>query len=294
MNPEQSGERGCGNAGEMSEQLDRASKLIRGSEALLVTASNGLSITEGLNLFAGGDYFRGLFPTYAEMGMQSIIHGIGAAYRDERLRWGFWTELIGMFELDYSPSEVMRDLLKIIGGRPSFFLTSNGEGHLTACGIPEEDILEIEGNWRTMQCSHARHGGIYGSLDVVRSMRGRAVDGAVPAELIPYCPVCGSPMRIRVQTDRSFVRDMDAERRFGDFVDRWHDRRLTVLELGIGPRNTLIKAPVMRMVGEEPEWRYISVNMGELFIPASIVERSVGIDGLLGPAMSGLVERLEG
>lgn len=274
--------------------LDEAADIIRRSEAVLVTASNGLSITEGLNLFAGGDYFRELFPTYAEMGVQSIIHGMGAAYPDEGLRWGFWSELIGRFELDYVPTEVMRDLLRVVGDRPAFYLTSNGEGHITACGIPEEDVLEIEGNWRTMQCSRGCHEGIYGSLDAVRSMRGRAYCGAVPEELVPRCPLCGSPMRIRVQMDRSFVRDRGAERKFADFVDRWRGRSLTVLELGIGPRNTLIKAPVMRMVEENPEWSYVSVNKGELFIPGAIAERAVGIDGLLGPVLHGLADRMEG
>jgi hypothetical protein len=43
-------------------------------------------------------------------------------------------------------------------------------------------------------------------------------------------------------------------------------QRLVVLELGIGPRNQLIKAPLMRLVDREPYGTYITVNLGEVFI----------------------------
>ena len=40
-----------------------------------------------------------------------------------------------------------------------------------------------------------------------------------------------------------------AQARFQNFLKTYHGKKLVVLELGIGWRNQLIKAPMMRLVG---------------------------------------------
>lgn len=277
----------------MNDPIDRAADMLRGAEAVLVTASNGLSITEGIDLFRQGDYFSGLFPDYAAAGVTSILHGMSARYPDEGMGWGFWSALVKRFGIGYRPTRAMEDLLRLTDGKPRFFLTSNGEGHFTSAGVPEDGVYEIEGNWRTMQCARGCHGGIYPSYGAVERMAATYSHLSVDPSAVPRCPVCGGPMRIRMAGDR-FVKDTAAEARFLDFLSGWSGRRLVVLELGVGPRNTLIKAPMMGMVAREPEWRYITINKGELLIPRDIEGRSAGIDGPLEPVLAGLARRVSG
>ena len=67
-------------------------------------------------------------------------------------------------------------------------------------------------------------------------------------------------------------------------------KKLVVLELGIGWRNQLIKAPLMRLVDQEPNATYVTINLGEVYIADSIKRKSFGLDGSLGEILSALRE----
>ncbi len=54
-----------------------------------------------------------------------------------------------------------------------------------------------------------------------------------------------------------------------------------ILELGIGPRNQLIKAPLMRLAAQEPNAVYATANLGEIYIPNEIKHKSFEFDGYL-------------
>ena len=59
-----------------------------------------------------------------------------------------------------------------------------------------------------------------------------------------------------------------------------------MLELGIGWRNQLIKAPLMRLVANEPNATYVTINLGEVYIADNIKEKSFGLDGPLEEQLS--------
>lgn len=90
----------------------------------------------------------------------------------------------------------MRDLKAIVGDKNYFVLTSNGECHFEMSGFAPENIYEIEGNWLTMQCSHACHDTLYPSLDMAEKMAAAEKNGKVPSDMIPHCPKCGGSMQI--------------------------------------------------------------------------------------------------
>ena len=92
-----------------------------------------------------------------------------------------------------------------------------------------------------------------------------------------------SPQRHRTAADR------EIQRRFQNFVQKYHGKKLVVLELGIGWRNQLIKAPLMNLVKKEPYASYITINKGEIYIPDEIAAKSYGLDG----DMTEILERLK-
>ena len=81
----------------------------------------------------------------------------------------------------------------------------------------------------------------------------------------------------------------DKQKAFSDFISEHHGKRIVVLEMGIGWRNQLIKAPLMNLVDMEKNYSYISINKGELFIPASIEKRSIGFNSGISDAISHLI-----
>lgn len=84
------------------------------------------------------------------------------------------------------------------------------------------------------------------------------------------------------------IPDTAVQEGFQNFLDTYHGKKLVVLELGIGWRNQLIKAPLMRLVANEPNSTYVTINLGEVYIADNIKEKSFGLDGHLGELLPAL------
>ncbi len=253
---------------------------IREADAILIGASNGLSIAEGLHLFADNRAFEELFGDLKrKYGISCILQGMGARWPSEEGKWSFWSRLVHRYCGEYRESRVMSDLKKLIGEKDYFIITSNGECHFEMCGFAPEKIYEVEGNWLTMQCASRCHDRIYSWADLAERMALEEQEGRSLSELIPRCPVCGGSMQVHMETDRNFIPDMESRKRLEVFLERYHGKKLVILELGIGWRNQLIKAPLMRLAAQEPQAVYVTINLGEIFIPDEIREKSYGLDG---------------
>ena len=263
------------------------------ADAILIGASNGLSITEGLHLFADNAAFERLFGDFKQKyGIRCILQGMMAAWPSQEEKWAFWARLIHFYCGLYRPTPVMNDLKAIVGEKDSFVLTSNGEGHFELCGFDPAKIYEIEGNWLTMQCARPCHRTRYPSLEAAEKLWDAQQSGHVPAQLVPRCPVCGGPMDIHMGAGQRMIPDVAARERFQAFLKTYHGKKLVVLELGIGWRNQLIKAPLMRLVAGDPNATYVTINLGEVCIADNIKEKSFGLDGRLETLLPALREAL--
>ena len=213
------------------------------ADAILIGASNGLSITEGLHLFADNEAFERLFGDFKrKYGLGCILQGMMAGWPSEEEKWAFWARLIHHYCGQYQPTPAMKDLRAIVGEKDYFVITSNGEGHFELCGFDPSKIYEIEGSWLTMQCARPCHDTRYPSLEVAEKLSDAEQGGHVPAELVPHCPKCGGPMDIHMGAGRRMIPDAAARERFQNFLKTYHGKKLVVLELGIGWRNQLIKS----------------------------------------------------
>ena len=89
-------------------------------------------------------------------------------------------------------------------------------------------------------------------------------------------------MQIHLQVDENFIPNEDGATRYQAFLKRYHKKNIVILELGIGKRNQLIKAPLMRLTDLEPKATYVTINLGEIYIPDNIRVKSFGLNGYLG------------
>ena len=264
---------------------------IREADAVLIGASNGLSITEGLHLFADNQAFEDLFGDLKKKyGLRCILQGMGAGWPSEEEKRGFWSQLVRHYCGNYQETQVMADLKKVIGEKDYFVVTSNGECHFELCGFVPEKIYEIEGNWLTMRCAARCHERIYPWADLAEKMAAEETGGKIPSALVPACPVCGGPMQVHMEMDQNFIPDTKGQKHLTDFLEQYQGKKLVILELGVGWRNQLIKAPLMRLTAREPQAFYVTVNLGEIFIPDEIKEKSYGLDGDLARMLHELAE----
>ena len=121
-------------------------------------------------------------------------------------------------------------------------------------------------------------------------MAAEETGGKIPSALVPACPVCGGPMQVHMEMDQNFIPDTKGQKHLTDFLEEYQGKKLVILELGVGWRNQLIKAPLMRLTAREPQAFYVTVNLGEIFIPDEIKEKSYGLDGDLARMLHELAE----
>lgn len=71
------------------------------------------------------------------------------------------------------------------------------------------------------------------------------------------------------------------------------NKKLLILEFGVGSRNRMIKLPFMQTVAQEPDAFYITFNKGDLYIPQIIQEKSLGVDGDLKEQLAAIKAVME-
>ncbi len=271
----------------------KVSEILKNAHAILITASNGLSIADGYHIFAGNSWFFENFSDFhGKYGISSPLEGIYYSYPSENERWAFFTRLTNLVHYSYSPSEMMKALYSLVKDTPHFILTSNGEDHFTPSGFKGEVIYEIEGSLPYFSCSNNCTDAVYSNRDAIAKMTPYENLTSIPDEALPRCKNCGSIMRPYLIGNSNFTFTKRWQRQnlaFNNFVNTYRDKNLVVLEFGIGYRNQLIKAPIMRLVSENPSMRYITINRGEIYIPKEIEDRSIGIDGDLKEEILNLV-----
>lgn len=115
---------------------------------VIIGASNGLDMAEGLNLFCADAHFREAYGDLAQTdGIGCILQGLASPDASVRRRWA---ERFHQKEyLEYEPSPFMNELRRLTEHADTFVVTCNIDGHFTRAGFNENRVLETEGSIRT-------------------------------------------------------------------------------------------------------------------------------------------------
>lgn len=133
----------------MEQNIDKAITAIQNADAILIGASNGLSISEGYNIFADNKMFRQQFGDFrTQYGIHSVLDGVFAKHMPIDDYQEYLNRLVRLWTDEYIPSEVMNDLRAVVGDKPYFILTSNADEHLEKAGFATDNVWEIEGTFR--------------------------------------------------------------------------------------------------------------------------------------------------
>ena len=275
------------------KDIKEIAEKIKNADAILVTAANGFSISEGLNLFANDDSFRSLFGDFqSKYGVQNIFQGMSTLYPDLVDEWKFNSRVIDKYVIQYSGSKLMSDLKSVLNNKNYFIVTSNTEHHFHLAGLKSDNIFEIEGNLTQMHCMKESNPEFVSTIDLAKKFGKDDEAGVSNPDLVPKCKNDGEAMRLNISTEPSFIPDKSAQNRFTDFIRDNANKNIVVLEMGIGPRNQLIKGPIMSLVSQIPDATYVSINKGELNIPDDIKSKSFGIDGDLTETISKIADKM--
>ncbi|CBL23371.1 NAD-dependent protein deacetylase, SIR2 family [Blautia sp. 2744] len=273
----------------MEENFRNIYKAIQEADALLIGASNGLSISEGYNIFADDHWFQKDFGDFrSRYGIRNILQGLFFQYPTEESKWAFFSRLISRKCYLEQPGPVMEDLYRLVGSKDYFIVTSNGEDHFVPAGFDRDKVFEMEGRLTQSRCQNGCGTDPYENQNEILKMAEAEKNGQIPSELVPCCSCCGGPVTVNMANSNAFFQTEQFQKKMQDyqnFIKKYHGKRLAILELGVGWRNRMIKEPFMSLAASEPEAVYITFNKGEVYIPSEIAGKSIGVDGDIGEAL---------
>lgn len=280
-------EQTCGDA----EKIARIRSGLESADAVLIGAGAGLSASAGLT-YSGQRFLKYFSDFHAKYGITDIYSGGFYPYATLEEYWAWWSRHIYYNRYEQPPLTVYERLSALVKDKNYFVLTTNVDHCFQNAGFDKERLFYTQGDYGLLQCSQACHGKTYDNEAVVREMVLRQKDMKIPSELIPYCPVCGKPMTTNLRADDKFVQDEGWERaylRYKAFLDKYADKRILLLELGVGGNTpVIIKYPFWRLTLNNRKATYVCINRGEAYAPKEIGKRSVCLDEDIG----GVIERL--
>ena len=265
----------------LRQELDRA-------DAVVIGAGAGLSTSAGFTY--SGERFEKYFGDFiGKYGFRDMYSGGFYPFETLEEHWAYWSRYIYINRYLDAPKPVYSTLLKLVQDRDYFVLTTNVDHCFQKAGFDKHRLFYTQGDYGLWQCSRPCHSKTYDNEEAVRTMLAQQNSMKIPGELVPHCPVCGTPMSMNLRADGSFVEDSGwhkAARRYEEFLRRHEEMRVLFLELGVGGNTPgIIKYPFWRMTYENPRAVYACVNLGEAWAPKEIAERSVCIDGDIGETL---------
>lgn len=293
-----------------AQQITKLKAALDAADAVLVGAGAGLSASAGFD-YSGArfrKYFSDLAATY---GLTDMYSGgfVMMRYSPEAF-WAFWSRNIYINRYMNPPKPVYDKLFELVRGKDYFVLTTNVDHCFQKAGFDKERLFYTQGDYGLWQCGTPCHQATYDNKETVVKMlkaQGFELDGdgnlslpegvvptsTVPSGLVPGCPVCGEPMTMNLRCDHTFVEDDGWHRandRYEAFVKRVKDKKILLLELGVGGNTpVIIKYPFWQLAAQNEQATYACVNLGESVCHEDISRRSICIDGDIGDCLNHLI-----
>ena len=274
-----------------SEQIARLKAALDEADAVVIGAGAGLSTSAGYEYY--GERFEKYFSDFEEKyGFHDMYSGGFYPYKTPEELWAFWSRYIFINRYVDAPKPVYEELLKLVGDKDYFVITTNVDHCFQKVGFDKKRLFYTQGDYGLFQCSEPCCQETFDNEREIRLMYERQEDGRIPSELIPRCPHCGRPMTMNLRSDDSFVEDEGwhrAAERYENFLRTRAGLKILFLELGVGYNTpVIIKYPFWHMTAKNPNAAYACINLGDAYAPDNIAARSICIDGDIGKVLEGL------
>ncbi len=273
-------------------QIERLKAALDDADAVIIGAGAGLSASAGFS-YSGERFYR-YFADFAEKyGIRDMYSGGFYPFPSAEEFWAWWSRQVYFNRYAVDAGKPYTDLLKLVGDKNYFVLTTNVDHQFQLAGFDKERLFYTQGDYGLFQCSVPCHQKTYDNEEAVTEMVARQENMRIPTELIPKCPVCGKPMSMNLRCDDTFVEDEGwhrANARYEAFLEQYKDKRLVLLELGVGGNTpVIIKYPFWQIALQNQNVTYACVNLGESACPEEIAPQSVCLDADIGKVLADLI-----
>lgn len=297
------------NAENTAAQINSLRQALEQAEAVIIGAGAGLSTAAGFAY--RGECFQAYFQGFEEKyHFNDMYSGGFFPYETLNEYWAYWSRNIYANRYMNPPKPLYQKLYGLVKNKDYFVITTNVDHCFQKAGFDKKRLYYTQGDYGLFQCSKPCHQETYDNEAMVREMvkaqgfqiradncfylpDGMTAKMSVPDELIPHCPKCGEPMGMNLRVDDSFVQDEGwyrAAKRYEVFLQRQQRANVLFLELGVGYNTpSIIKYPFWNMANQWPCTTYVCLNMGEVFVPEEIRDKSICINKDIYEALNEIV-----
>jgi NAD-dependent SIR2 family protein deacetylase len=264
---------------------------LRDADAILIGAGAGLSTAAGFTY--AGERFERFFPDFIKKyHFRDMYTGGFYPYPSKEEFWAYWSRYILINRYENPPKPVYRQLLDLVKDKDYFVLTTNVDHCFQKAGVDKARLFYTQGDYGLFQCSLPCHRRTYDNEETILRMVREQRNMRVPTGLLPVCPKCGAPMTMNLRSDDTFVEDLgwnEAASRYVNFVQAHANKRLLLLELGVGMNTpSIIKYPFWRLTAQNPNAAYVCVNFGEAECPKQIEDRAIVVNADVADVLAAL------
>lgn len=268
-----------------SAQTEQLAGYLSGADAVIIGAGAGLSVSAGYTY--SGKRFEDNFSDFIrKYGFKDMYSAGFYPYDTLEEFWAYWSRYIYLNRYVPANGTVYNDLYEIVKDMDYFVLTTNVDHAFQKSGFDKHRLFYTQGDYGLWQCSRPCCQKTYDNEEAVRRMVLQQKDMRIPSGLVPYCPVCGSPLSMNLRCDETFVQDAGwyrAQEQYQAFLHNHARQSILFLELGVGGNTpSIIKYPFWQMASGNPRARYACINLGEAYCPGELASRSVCIDSDIG------------
>lgn len=235
-----------------SERIAALKHQIDEADYMLIGAGSGLSSAAGID-YAGADFRREFKDWIARYGITDLYSSSFYPFKTEEERWACWAKHIWFARYQPEAKPLYKQLLQMVKGKDYFIITTNVDGQFQKAGFDVERIFATQGDYALFQPASGYPQETYNNREWMMKALPTIKDCRIPTELIPTTPD-GQPVAMNLRCDDTFVEDEDWHRqasRYSDFVRRAADKRLLLLEFGVGFNTpVIIRFPFEQMAAK--------------------------------------------
>jgi len=273
------------------EKIKKIKETIASADAIVIGAGAGLSTSAGFTY--SGERFRKYFSDFEEKyEFRDMYSGGFYPYSSPEEYWAYWSRYIYVNRYMDAPKQTYQALFDLVKNKDYFVITTNVDHCFQKSGFDKKRLFYTQGDYGLFQCSKPCCQETFDNEQIVLAMVKQQKDMKIPADLIPLCPHCHSPLTMNLRSDNTFVEDAGwhkAAERYSLFLQRHKNLNIVYLELGVGYNTPgIIKYPFWQMTAENPKATYACINYGETYCPRKIMERSICINDDIGKVLKQL------
>lgn len=249
---------------EISSKVGKIKKMIKEADAILIGAGSGLSTSAGVK-YSGEEFAQEFMPFINKYNFMDLYTASFYDFPSEEEKWGFFAKFIKFADTGRNALPLYKKLYNLVKDKEYFVLTTNVDDQFLRAGFDKNKYFATQGSYSKLQCSVPCHNKLYDNTELVEKMIKNTDNNLkIPKELVPKCPICGKPMEVNLRKDGNFVQDDEwykQDNSYGEFLDNNADKKVLLLELGVGFNTPgIIRFPFEQMTYQNENWKLVRIN----------------------------------